>query len=190
MHPGAINPRPEVSLVSFNAFSVLLEECLFALSLSPLSSSYWKRSRRHLCHSANLRVSTVTMSGAVSSFRSPAAVFSSSSEVISSVSVSEDLGFEDPITLLYTINETYPATCMIDSGASSQFINHDFAMKLNLKLDRKKKPKALVLANGVHSKVGQIMHTCTLKLMINQHLENFTFHITKLAGWNLIVGKL
>src|SRR5258705_13799730 len=78
---------------------------------------------------------------------------------------------------------------MIDSGASSQFIDHDFAIRLNLKLDKKNKPEDLVLADGVRSKVGQITHTCTLKLMIDQHLENLTFHVTKLASWNLIVGK-
>ena len=78
---------------------------------------------------------------------------------------------------------------MIDSGASSQFIDLDFALGLNLALDKKTTPEDLVLADGVRSKVGQITHTCTLKLMIDQHLETLTFHVTKLAGWNLIVGK-
>ena len=78
---------------------------------------------------------------------------------------------------------------MIDSRTSSQFINLDFALGLNLALDKKTTPEDLVLADGVCSKVGQITHTYTLKLMIDQYLETLTFHVTKLAGWNLIVGK-
>jgi len=79
---------------------------------------------------------------------------------------------------------------MIDWGASSQFIDLDFALSLNLPLDLKRKPEDLVLADGVHSKVGQITHTCSLRLTIDQHMEDLTFHITKLAGWNMIVSKL
>ena len=79
---------------------------------------------------------------------------------------------------------------MIESGASSQFIDLDFARSLNLNLNLKNKPEDLVLADGLMSKVGQITHTCTLNLTIDQHLETLTFQVTKLAGWNLIVGKL
>ena len=78
---------------------------------------------------------------------------------------------------------------MIDSKASSQFIDLDFVLGLNLALDKKNTLEDLVLADGVRSKVGQITYTCTLKLMIDQHLETLTFHVTKLARWNLIVGK-
>ena len=88
-----------------------------------------------------------------------------------------------------TVNENHHATCMIDFGASSQFIDLNFALGLKLALDKKTTPENLVLVDGVCSKVGQIMHTCTLKLMIDQHLETLTFQVTKLAGWNLIVGK-
>src|SRR5258705_5106789 len=41
MHPGIDTP---VSLVSYNRFNVLPEECLFSLTLSPISSSSRKRS--------------------------------------------------------------------------------------------------------------------------------------------------
>jgi len=108
---------------------------------------------------------------------------------ISSVSVSRDLGSEDPLTLSCFVNEDFPATCMVDSGASSQFIDLDFALNLNLPLATKEKPEDLVLADGARSIVGQITHTCTLKLAIDQHIEELTFQVTKLAGWNLIVGK-
>ena len=108
---------------------------------------------------------------------------------LSSVSVSGELGSEDPLILPCLVNENHSASCMIDLAASSQFIDLDFALSLNLALDLKRKPKDLVLANGVHSKVGQITHTCSLRLTIDQHMEDLTFYVTKLAGWNIIVGK-
>jgi len=108
---------------------------------------------------------------------------------LSSVSVSGELGLEDPLILPCLVNENYSASCMIVSGASSQFIDLHFALSLNLPLDLKRKPEDLVLADGVRSKVEQITHTCSLRLTIDQHMEDLTFHVTKLAGWNMIVDK-
>ena len=76
---------------------------------------------------------------------------------------------------------------MIDCGASTQFIDLEFANKLGLTLNKKKKPELLNLADGSES-VGKITHTCTIDLKIDQHLETLTFQVTKL-GWNMILGK-
>jgi len=62
------------------------------------------------------------------------------------------LGSEDPLTLSCFINEDLPATCVIDSGASSQFIDLDFALNLNLPLVPNGKPEDLVLADGVRGR--------------------------------------
>jgi len=108
---------------------------------------------------------------------------------ISSVSMSRDLGSEDLLTLSCFVNEDFPATCMVDSRASSQFIDLAFALNVNLPLVPKGKLEDLVLADGACSIVGQIMHTCNLKLAIDQHIEELTFQVTKLGRWNLIIGK-
>jgi len=109
--------------------------------------------------------------------------------VYASVSVPGDLGSEDPLKLSWVVNENIPATCIIDSGASSQLIDLDFAVNMNLPLVPKGKPEDLVLADGGRSIVGQITNTCNLKLAIDQYMKELTFQVTKLAGWNLIVGK-
>ena len=101
-----------------------------------------------------------------------------------------DLGSDDPITLPCLVNENPHATCIIDLGASSQFIDRNFALNMNLKLDLKENHEDLVLADGVRSKVGQITHTCTLRVTIDEHIEDLTFYVTKLGSWNLIVGNL
>jgi len=156
MHPGAVNPV-SVSFVSSNPFSVL-EEVHMAGSGKVLGTSRksCQRLARRIRRSAALRLSSVSVSG--------------------------ELGSENPLILPCLINENHSASCMIDSGASSQFIDLDFTLSLNLPLDLNRKPEDLVLANGVHSKVGQITYTCSLRLTIDQHMEDLTFHDTKLAG--------
>ena len=80
-----------------------------------------------------------------------------------------------------------PTSAMIDSGASTQFIDSDFARQLGLLLKQKTVPEALIVVDG--RKAAPLTHTCTLDLMIVQHLETLTFQVTKLAGWQIIVGK-
>ena len=191
------NSRPPLPV--FNHFGMLSEECLFPLSLSSMSRSAHRHCRYKHRLSIALRISSAAVSSSVaissailpspalsavlssSVVSSSSASASGSAPVLASISSKHDLGSDDLITLLYIVNENHHATCMIASGASSQFMDLDFALELNLALDKKNTPKDLVLADRVRSKVGQIMHTYTLKLMIAQHLETLTFYITKLA---------
>jgi len=152
MHPGAINPVP----ISFSVLSrfVVLDEVVIEGSGNVLVGISWKsrqRAHRRIALSCALRISSV------------------------SVSVFGDLRLEEPLTLSCFVNDDFPATCMVDSGASSQFIDLDFALNLNLPLVPKEKPEDLVPADGSRSIVGQITHTCTLKLAIEQHMEELTF---------------
>ena len=188
MQPGAITPElvaqfPSLlslathstssSLVSSNVFSVLPEVVLKDTGYMLPAVSCKSQQRLARCHhlGATLKISSISVLS------------------LSSVLKCNDLGSDNPITLPCLVNENLPATCMIDSGASSQFIDRDFALNMNLKLDLKEKPEDLVLADGVRSKVRQITHTCTLRVTIDQHLEDLTFHVTKPPGWNLNVGK-
>jgi len=166
MNPSAIDPV-SVSFSCPSHFSVLSKVVLKGTGKPVVGISRKSCQRAHRCIALTcvLRISSV------------------------SVSVSGDLRSEDPLTLSCFVNEDFPATCMVDSGASSQFIGLDFALNLNLPLAPKQKPEDLVLADGARSIVGQIIHTCTWKLAIDQHMEELTFQVTKLASWKLIMGK-
>ena len=188
MHPGVDLPDPLVSLndsldtpvfSSFNCFSILPEECLFSLTLSPISSSSRKRSRHRLCSQSDLR-STLKISCLT--------VFSPSSPCSSSLS-DMDLGSEEPLTLPIIVNDSLSTFLLIDSSSCSQFIDVDYAGRMNLEMSLKPESQDLILANGKPSPIGKITYTCTLKLTIDQHEENLTFQVTKLAGWDLIVRK-
>jgi hypothetical protein len=116
------------------------------------------------------------------------AVFGPSSSCSSPLS-DTDLGSEDPLTLPVIVNNSLSASLLMDSGASSQFIDVDYAERMNLEMTLKPESQDLILADGKPSPIGKITHTCTLKLTIDQHEEDLTFQVTKLAGWDLIVGK-
>ena len=173
--------KPAISFNSHNPFSVLPEVALPAVeSNSPFPTKSAHRRLKHRLRSCRALQ-------------------------ISSISISGDLGSEEPLTLPAIIRqsaivnankldfdlepELVPANLMIDSGASSQFIDREYAEKHNLTLTLKNKPENLILADGKASIVGQITHTCTLRLAIDQHMEDLVFHITKLSGWDIIVGK-
>ena len=188
MHPGVNLPDPLVSLndsldtpvfSSFNCFSVLPEECLFLLMLFPISSSSCKRFRHRLHSQSDLR-STLKISRL--------AVFGPSSPCSSSLSDS-DVGSEEPLTLPVIVNDSLSPSLLIDSGARSQFIDVDYAGHMNLEMTPKPESQDLILADRKLSPIGKITYTCTLKLTIDQHEENLTFQVTKLADWDLIIRK-
>ena len=77
---------------------------------------------------------------------------------------------------------------MIDSGASTQFIDPEFTHKLGLRLDQKAVPGALIVVDGREA-VAPLTHTCTLDLTRDQRLETLTLQVTKFAGWQIILGK-
>ena len=150
MHRGVNNP---VSFNSYDHFSTLSEECLFPLTLSPLSASYHKHSRHFLSHQSRLR----------SAFKiSYLTVFGSSFPLLDS-----DLESEDHLTLPIVGNDSLSASLLMDSGASSQFIDMQYAEYMNLEMTLEPKAQDLILANRKPSPIGKIIHTYTLKLTIN-----------------------
>lgn len=145
MQPGAISHVP-VSFVSVNSFAALEEVVLPGTGF--VFSSPSRKSHQCLVHHCHL----------------------SSALRISCISLSSDLGSGDPIILSCHVNQSLPATLMLDSGASSQFNDHDYVKTMNLPMTLKPKPEDLALADGSQSIVGQITHTCTLTLTIDQHM--------------------
>ena len=133
MYPGMNLPDPFVSLndsldtpvfSSFNRFSILPEECLFSLTLSPILSSSRKSFYRRLHSQSHLRSALKI---------SCLAVFSPSSPCFSSLS-DTDLGSEEPLTLPVIVNDSLSASLLIYSSTSSQFIDVDYVECKSLKM--------------------------------------------------------
>ena len=101
---------------------------------------------------------------------------------------SADLGYNEPMIVPVRLNRGTTGSAMIDSGASTQFIDLDFAVKNNLPLTFRATPETLIIIDRREAK-NQLTHMCTIELTFDQHLETLTFQVTKLARWNMILGK-
>src|SRR5690606_989178 len=96
---------------------------------------------------------------------------------------------EPPLSVNCIVNQKIKTLGMIDCGASSQFIDSQFAKKHNLILERKTVPIELRVVDGTPSSAGPITHEVRVQLQIDQHLETLVMNVTKLFGFNVILGK-
>lgn len=108
---------------------------------------------------------------------------------VSSSSLKTDLGGDDPIILSCVVNDSINTVCMLDSGATSQFIDQEWAISQGLVLKKKKHPECLTVVDGRPSVAGDITHEVTIKVLIDQHSENLTCRVTRLGDHKLILGK-
>src|SRR5690606_28013797 len=88
-----------------------------------------------------------------------------------------------------TVNSNIPCSVMIDSGATTQFINEDFAVSKGIPLIEKPYGETLTVFDGRESADGKITHEVEIRLIIDNHIETCTFQVTRLNHYQLIVGK-
>lgn len=93
---------------------------------------------------------------------------------------SADLRRNEPMIVPVHSNKDTTGSTMIDSGASTQFIDLDLAVEQNLPPTLKVKLETLIIVKGKEAE-NQLTHTCTLDLTVDQHLKTFTFQVTKLV---------
>ena len=77
---------------------------------------------------------------------------------------------------------------MIDCVVLTQFIDYKLVRKLGLPLEEKPNIERLIVVDGRETQVP-LTHTCTLKLLIDQHQETIVIQVTKLTVWKLILLK-
>ena len=92
------------------------------------------------------------------------------------------------IQLLFN-NTKVKTHAMIDSGATSCFIDIGFAKKHNIALTPKEIPHALEVIDGRPVISGPVTHeTPSIQLQIDQHLEKITFDATQLGHYPVVLG--
>lgn len=104
-------------------------------------------------------------------------------------SVKFNLGNKAPLVLSVILNDSISTSAMVDSGATSLFIDFDFLKKNNLKPQRKKYPEILRVVDGRESSGGAISHEIELDLLLGEHFERTVFQVTKLSDYPIILGK-
>jgi hypothetical protein len=109
------------------------------------------------------------------------------SRSISNAFKSGDLGSKP--TLLFGIRANgFKGTAMIDSGATSQFIDYDYAKKHGFLLRRKAQSEILSVFDGSPALSGMLTHECDVKLVLDQHVEEITLQVTKLGSSDIVLG--
>jgi len=81
---------------------------------------------------------------------------------------------EDPLILLVQLSLTPPITthALIDSSASSSFINKSFIEQYSVPLTCKDIPRDLTVVDGRQISSGKVTHnTSTLSLIISKHTK-------------------
>jgi len=78
---------------------------------------------------------------------------------------------------------------LIDSGATSTFIDADLVRKHQIPLHELSLPLVLEVVDGRQISSGNITHeTTSMQLLIGQHRESITFNVTRLGHYPVILG--
>lgn len=99
-----------------------------------------------------------------------------------------DLGTKEPIVVLAIVSGKIESSCMIDCGATSQFMDYEFALKKGIPIQRKKIPEVLTLVDGQKSAAGNLIYEATVLITIGLHSETVTFQLTKIEKYPMILG--
>src|SRR5690606_10160201 len=100
-----------------------------------------------------------------------------------------DLGDDKPIALNCKLNDSIDAVVMIDSGASTQFIDLDYCTAKGIDLHRKEMPGYVTTIDGRPVGKDDIEFEAFIDLTIDNHKETVTFSVIELTKYPLLLGK-
>ena len=85
-------------------------------------------------------------------------------------------------------HHTTKVAAMVDSGATSLFINHKYANNHKMLKEPLTHPITLYDIDGSWNEAGSITHKVKLLLKVGQDKENFNFYVTSLGPEKVILG--
>ena len=85
-------------------------------------------------------------------------------------------------------HRTVKVAAMVDSGATSLFIDHKFAKQHRMVQQILEHPITLYNIDGSWNEAGSITHKVTLLLKVGQDEEKFDFYVTSLGPERVILG--
>ena len=85
-------------------------------------------------------------------------------------------------------SEWKSVTCLVDSGATSEFIDWDYAKSCRFNLVKLKQPIPVYNVDGTLNEAGSISEVVHLILHYKNHSERTTFAVTCLGKQKLLLG--
>ncbi len=92
-----------------------------------------------------------------------------------------------PITLTGD-NRSVNTTTLLDSGATTNFINENFVQEHHIRTHDLPSPQPLFNVDGTLNKAGTVNKYASLKLTIRKHTERIPFTVTNIGSDNAIIG--
>ena len=94
------------------------------------------------------------------------------------------------VSCILSVNgQTIATHALIDSGATGiAFIDKDFARHHQLPLVPLSNPRSLEVIDGRPISSGDITHTTTVNLLINEHQEELPMFVTQLGHYPIVLG--
>jgi len=94
------------------------------------------------------------------------------------------------VSCILSVNgQTIATNALIDSGATGiAFINKDFAYHHQLPVVPLSNPRSLQVIHGHPISSGDITHTTTINLLINEHQEELPMFVTQLGHYPIVLS--
>ena len=81
-----------------------------------------------------------------------------------------------------------PAHALIDSGASSDFVDSRFAARFGFELTPKAEPSTLYVIDGRPIESGNVTHSCSVKVQVGGAPHSMSLDVTQLGAYPIILG--
>jgi len=89
---------------------------------------------------------------------------------------------------LYTSRKRSETPALLDSGATENFINHQYAQSLNLPVKRLPNPRKVYNVDGTTNQRGDILFYMDLEVRTGENHTNMRFFLTELGPQRIILG--
>lgn len=86
-----------------------------------------------------------------------------------------------PVVITQHTNPPVPAFALIDSGATSNFVDIEFVKLRNLQLQEISQPVAIHVIDGRPIESGDITHACAMALTIGKQTIHLRLDVTMLS---------
>ena len=87
-----------------------------------------------------------------------------------------------------TSNKKADIKVLVDSRATNNFINPQFAKKMGIGMTKLKNPRGIWNIDNMENQLGKIMHFATLSVSTNGIAHKMTFLVTDIGNEDILLG--
>ena len=89
---------------------------------------------------------------------------------------------------VHSVAKRAKAIALVDSGATENFMNLQYAKWLRLPIKQMDEPRKLLNVDGTENKSGELCHYTDLQVQMGNNRTNLRFYLTELGEQKAILG--